>query len=92
MGKYSVERAKYYKFQSVKFLMLDILAHLLNIYNTLKCILTIYHEYNLLIQSRESHKKNNKNPAKAETQKLASPALMSSSVKVIFRQGHLLLR
>ena len=25
-----------------------------------------------------------KNPAKAETQKLASPALMSSSVKVIF--------
>ena len=32
----------------------------------------------------KSFKTSLKNPAKAETQKLASPALMSSSVKVVF--------
>ena len=33
-----------------------------------------------------------KNPAKAATQNITSPALMSSSVKVVFHQGHLPLR
>ena len=33
-----------------------------------------------------------KNLAKAKTQSLASPALMSSSVKVVLRRGRLLLR
>ena len=31
-------------------------------------------------------------PLKAETQNITSPALMSSSVKVVFHQGHLPLR